>query len=139
MNDSTNIQEALATRFLRYSAISSQSDASATSIPTSAGQWELARLLRGELIAAGAHDVHLSDTCVLTAQLPATPGCEELDSIGFCAHLDTVDVNLSPIVKARLIDYAGGDICLNPELDIWLKEKEHPEISAYAGGKHPGH
>lgn len=54
-------------------------------------------------------------------------------AIGFCTHLDTVDVNLSPDVHARVIDYGGGDICLNHELDIWLREAEHPEITRYTG------
>lgn len=130
----TDLQEALATRFLRYSAISSQSDASANVIPTSQGQWELARLLKTELIEAGAQEVHLSDTCVLTAKIPSTlPTGTKTPAIGFCTHLDTVDVNLSPDVHARVVDYTGGDICLNPNLDIWLREAEHPEITRYTG------
>ena len=130
----TALQDALAARFLRYSAISSQSDASASVVPTSQGQWELARLLKDELTAAGAQDVHLSDTCVLTARIPSTlPAGTEAPAIGFCTHLDTVDVNLSPDVHARVIDYAGGDICLNTDLDIWLREAEHPEITRYTG------
>lgn len=130
----TDLQEALAARFLRYSAISSQSDASASVVPTSQGQWELARLLKDELTAAGAHNVHLSDTCVLTARIPSTlPAGTEAPAIGFCTHLDTVDVNLSPDVHARVVDYTGGDICLNTDLDIWLREAEHPEITRYTG------
>lgn len=127
-----DIQEALATRFLRYSAISSQSDASKTTVPTSEGQWELARLLKAELEEAGAHDVHLSDTCVVTAKIPATTE-KPFHTIGFCTHLDTVDVNLSPDVKAHIIEYTGGDVLLSEEHDIWLHEAEHPEISRYAG------
>ncbi|WP_421084666.1 peptidase T [Rothia nasimurium] len=128
----TDLQEALATRFLRYSSISSQSDASASVVPTSEGQWELARLLEAELQVAGASEVHLSDTCVLTARIPATDGGTGVP-IGFCTHLDTVDVNLSPDVHARVIDYTGGDICLNEGQDIWLREADHPEITRYTG------
>lgn len=131
----TAVQDALAERFLRYSKISSQSDASATVVPTSEGQWELAQLLQEELEAAGAQDVHLSETCVLTAKVPATAGAENVPAIGFCTHLDTVDVNLSPEVKARLVEYGGGDICLNEEEDIWLREAEHPEVSRYVGDR----
>lgn len=131
----TAVQDALAERFLRYSKISSQSDASAAVVPTSEGQWELAQLLRKELEAAGAQDVHLSETCVLTAKVPATAGAENVPAIGFCTHLDTVDVNLSPEVKARLVEYGGGDICLNEEEDIWLREAEHPEVSRFVGDR----
>ncbi len=130
----SSIQDALAERFLRYSAIASQSDASAETVPTSEGQWELARLLKCELEVAGAQEIHLSDTCVLTAKIPSTlPDNATAPAIGFCTHLDTVDVNLSPEVKARVIDYDGGDVCLNDDRDVWLRESEHPEISRYAG------
>mgnify|MGYP002719591230 CR=1 FL=1 len=130
----SSIQDALAERFLRYSAIASQSDASAETVPTSEGQWELARLLKCELEGAGAQGIHLSDTCVLTAKIPSTlPDNATAPAIGFCTHLDTVDVNLSPEVKARVIDYDGGDVCLNDDRDVWLRESEHPEISRYAG------
>lgn len=128
----SDLQEALATRFLRYSRISSQSDASQSTVPTSEGQWELARLLKAELEEAGAADIHLSETCVLTAKIPATTE-KPFHSIGFCTHLDTVDVNLSPDVKAQVLTYEGGDVLLNAEKDIWLTEAEHPEISRYAG------
>lgn len=127
-------QDALATRFLRYSAISSQSDASAGTVPTSKGQWELARLLEEELHSAKAADIHLSETCVLTARIPSNlPAGSDAPAIGFCTHLDTVDVNLSPVVTARTVDYEGGDICLNPAEDIWLRAAEHPEITRYTG------
>ncbi|MDY3048629.1 MAG: peptidase T [Rothia sp. (in: high G+C Gram-positive bacteria)] len=130
----TALQEALAARFLRYSAISSQSKASASAIPSSPGQWELAHLLKEELQEAGASEIHLSDSCVLTARIPSTlPADRQAPAIGFCTHLDTVDVNLSPTVQARLIHYPGGDICLNPDLNIWLRESEHPEITRYSG------
>ncbi len=115
-------------------AISSQSDVSVSTVPTSQGQWELARLLEKELLEAGASDVHLSDTCVLTAKLPSNlVAGATAPAVGFCTHLDTVDVSLSPDVKAKIVDYKGGDICLNSELDVWLREVEHPEISRYAG------
>lgn len=130
----SSIQDSLAERFLRYSAISSQSNASATTVPTSEGQWELARLLKSELEDAGAEEIHLSETCVLTAKIPSTlPQGRSAPAIGFCTHLDTVDVNLSPDVRARVIDYHGGDVCLNESEGVWLRENEHPEISRYAG------
>ena len=130
------VEDALAQRFLRYSAIPTQSDASATTVPSSAGQWDLARLLADELLEAGAVDIHLSDTCVLTARIPA----QQADSghsdqpqpvIGFCTHLDTADAGLSPRVTARVINYEGGDIHLGGE--EWLRVDEHPEVTRYAG------
>lgn len=126
----TGLEDVLAARFLRYSAIASQSDASATSIPTTEGQWDLARLLAGELTAAGAADVHLSGTAVLTARVPATaPG---LPAIGFCTHLDTADCGLSPVVRARVVTYSGGDLVLDGGEPV-IREAEHPELARYVG------
>lgn len=130
-------QAALAARFLRYSAISSQSDASQTTIPSSSGQRELAELLADELRAADAQDVHLSPTSVLTARIPARlpEGHAPVPAVGFCVHLDTVDVDLSPDVHARLVDFDGTDICLNEELDLWLRPDEHPELLPHTGDR----
>lgn len=129
-----DIQASLSDRFLRYSAIATQSVPGGDTVPTSPGQWELAKLLARELTDAGASDVHLSDTAVVTAKLPATT-VQPADAIGFCTHLDTVDVNLSPQVKAHVVEFDGVDFCLNADKDIWFCTAEHPEIAPYVGQK----
>ena len=54
--------------------------------------------------------------------------------IGFCAHVDTVDVSLSPEVHPQIIrNYDGGDIILNEALGIIMKRTEHPELPRYEG------
>lgn len=149
--DSRTLEDALAARFLRYSAISSQSDASRTEVPTSPGQRELALVLAGELEAAGAADVHVSDTAVVTARVPATSGGKHLPAIGFCTHLDTADSGLSPVVRAHVVDYAGGDLRLDAGDAVqgaaevgspageaagtgrWIRLDEHPELARYVG------
>lgn len=129
---SRDVQDRLTERFLRYSAVPSQSDAAATTVPTSPGQWELARMLRDELLEAGASDVHLSGTCVLTARIPSTlPAGHREPVIGFCTHLDTADAGLSPQVNARVVDHRGGDVHLGGER--WIRREEHPELDRYVG------
>lgn len=125
------LEDALAERFLRYSAIPSQSDAARSRVPTSEGQRELARLLADELTAAGAQDVHLSPTSVLTAVVPATD--PSATAIGFCTHLDTADAGLSPVVRARVVEYAGGDLVQDPGSGAAILLAEHPELARYAG------
>lgn len=126
--------ERLAERFLRYTRIASQSDATITTLPTSPGQWELARLLEAELSELGASDIHLSDTSVLTARIPGTlPGAP---AIGFCTHLDTADAGLSPQVHASLVRYEGGDLALPAPAEgeqRVITLAEHPELAAYEG------
>ena len=129
--DDAVVAERLVARFFRYLAVSSQSDAAATVVPSTAGQWEMVRLLKGELEALGLADVHLDEHACLTARIPGT--VEGAPRIGFCAHVDTVDVGLSPDIKPRRMRFDGGDICLNPALDIWMRIAEHPEFLPYAG------
>ena len=98
-------------RLFRYLAVTSQSDAAVATLPSTPGQHELARLLEGELTGLGLADIRRDDNAILTARLPGTRA--GAPRIGFCAHLDTVDVGLSP--------------------HIWLRTDEHPEILPYAG------
>lgn len=130
-----NRKEALLERFLRYAAVTSQSDAKATNVPSSEGQRKLAELLAEELQALGFKSIEISEFSVLTAHLPSNlPDGAKAPAVGWCAHLDTVDVNLSPDVKPWVLrGYAGGDICLNQEKDIWLRASDHPELQAYIG------
>ncbi len=117
-------------RFLKYTAITSQSDPSNPEVPSSPGQWDMANTLAAELQTLGLIDIEISDFCVVTAHLPANTA-KPFPAIGFCAHLDTVNVNLRPTIKPQLIHYVGGDICLNEPDDIYIREAEHPELKAY--------
>lgn len=122
---------ALTERFFRYLAVSSQSDAAQQAVPSSPGQLQLARLLAEELRALGLSDVHIDEHGILTAwrpgELPAAP------RIGFVAHLDTVDVGLSPDIRPQVLRFDGEPLCLNREQDIWLMPEDHPALRAYQG------
>ncbi|GAA3512072.1 peptidase T [Corynebacterium pilbarense] len=120
-------QQRLTERFLRYARTESQSDAAAATVPSTDSQWAFARMLVRDLTAAGATDVHLSDTCVVTAKIP---GAGVGPSIGFCSHMDTVDVNLSPTLNPQVTEYTGGDLRLGSTL---MRADEHPERAAYVG------
>ena len=118
-------------RFLRYIAVSSESDPKVGVVPSSEGQRDLAKLLQEELHEMGLVDIELNEHAILTARLPGNVA--NVPTIGFVCHLDTVPVNLSPDVKARVLHYEGGDVCLNADKDIWIRLSEHPELAAYAG------
>lgn len=131
MTDETALRAQLIARFFRYLAVPSQSDARATALPSTPGQLRLAELLAGELRELGLHDVVLDAHAILTARKPGTrPGAPR---IGFIAHLDTVDVGLSPEIRPQVLRFTGDDLCLNPSEDIWLRAAEHPELAAYRG------
>ena len=128
------MRQALCDHFFRYLAIPSQSDASVQTLPSTPGQYVLAQLLANELRALGLQAVQCTEQAIVTAVLPASPGHEHAPAIGFIAHLDTVDVNLSPVIRPQIVRaYAGGDICLNAEKGLWLRVSDHPEMEAYIG------
>lgn len=130
-----DLKQQLLERFLRYAAVTSQSDAKAGVVPSTPGQRQLAGLLAEELKTLGLEDIEISEYSVLTAKLPSNlPEGVQAPKVGWCAHLDTVDVNLSPEVHPHVVsNYQGGDVCLNDEAGIWMRESEHPELRDYVG------
>lgn len=121
----------LTSRFFRYLSVTSQSDATATELPSTPEQHEMAKMLADELRELGLKDVVIDEHATVTAVKPGNrPGAPR---IGFITHIDTVDVGLSPHIHPQILRYEGRDLCLNPEKDIWLRTAEHPEIAAYPG------
>lgn len=125
------MQQQLIDRFFRYLAISSQSDASNPTVPSSQGQWEMAKLLAKELQELGVQDVEIDQHANVTGVLKGIKA--NATAIGFCAHMDTVDVALSPHISPQIQTFNGQDLQLNAEQNIWLKVAEHPEILPYQG------
>lgn len=132
------LQEEMMHRFCRYVRIPSQSKPNGgTQVPSTESQWDMARTLMKECEDMGLIDLSLSDKCVLTGRLPAhtEPGCDrKIPAVGFCAHLDTVDVDLSPVVHPQLVEhYDGSDIVLNADKNIVMTVSDHPELRDYVG------
>lgn len=126
---SNNILNELIERFFRYSSISSQSDPSINHLPSSQGQYELAQLLKSELIDMGLSEVKLTKDAILTVRIK---GNKTGPIIGFIAHLDTFDAGYSPEINAQILYKENGkDLLINKEKDIWLKEDQIPEITRY--------
>lgn len=131
-------QKALKERFFRYVQIPSQSRYNGgVKVPSTESQWDMAKLLMKECEDLGVEDLALSDQCVLTGRLPARlpeGHSGSVPAVGFCTHLDTVDVDLSPQVHPQLVTgYDGKDIVLNQEKNIVMKVSEHPELLDYIG------
>lgn len=131
-----SLQQRLTERFLRYAAVSSQSIEGSAVVPSTPGQLKLAELLKSDLAELGLVDLAISEYCVLTGRLPANlpAGHAAVPKVGWVAHLDTVDVNLSPDIHPQIIkNYQGGDVLLNADKQIYIKTSEHPELERYIG------
>ncbi len=106
-------------RFLRYVSVYTTSDPSSSSVPSTARQLDLARLLADEMKELGFSDVSVSEFGVVYGFLPATPGLEKQPALGFIAHMDTApDASGKDIHPQIISDYDGGDVLLAGSGDI---------------------
>lgn len=121
----------LTQRFFRYLAVTSQSDPRSSTLPSTPGQHEMAKMLAAELRELGLDDIVIDEHATVTALKKGT--VSGAPRIGFITHIDTVDVGLSPDIHPQILRFDGEDLCLNAKEDIWLRTAEHPEIKAYPG------
>jgi tripeptide aminopeptidase len=120
-------------RFLRYVKIDTQSAYDNPILPSTAKQFDLAYILRDELIAMGMHDVQLNEQCYITATLPSNID-HDCPTVGFVAHIDTAPDFTATNVQPQIWEnYDGQDIVLNASHNIVLRVSEFPEIAAYKG------
>ena len=75
-------------RFLRYVQIDTRSNDQSATTPSTAGQWDLLRLLETELKALGLVGVTLTEHGYLLATVPAT-SAKKTPIVAWCAHVDT--------------------------------------------------
>ncbi|KXF83426.1 peptidase T [Enterovibrio coralii] len=121
-------------RFIRYTKFNTtcnRKNAAEGQIPSSEGQWELARFLENELVELGLEDVKVNEKCIVTATLPANTDAP-IPTVAFFGHLDT-SAERNTDTHAQILPYSGGDLCLNPELGIFLKQTDFPELQNYVG------
>lgn len=119
-------------RFLRYVQVDTMSDESIADKkhPSTPGQWDLLRMLEGELKGLGLKDVVLDEYGYLLARLDATE--QGIPSIAFCSHVDTADDVEGNHVRPRVVEnYDGKDIRLNDEYSIVAAD--NPELARYVG------
>ena len=103
-------------RLLKYVKVHTTSAEDQGVTPSTPCQWDLARLLVDELKQLGLENPSVDENCIVTAWLPAAPGCENAPALGFLAHMDTSPAfsgeNVNPILHEN---YDGGDIVLPRE------------------------
>lgn len=127
------MRDALIERFLTYVRMDTQSDPDSTSTPSTAKQWDIARLLVRELEEIGLSDVRIDENAYVTATLPSNSN-RELPVVGFISHFDTSPDFQGAGVRPRLVeDYDGSAIVLNQESDVILSPEEFPELLHYKG------
>src|SRR5690349_8065841 len=85
----SDFSAALEARLVRYVQIDTQSDESSSSVPSTAKQLDLLKLLEQELSGLGASDVHSTASGFVIGTIPATAVGKAVPRVAFLAHVDT--------------------------------------------------
>jgi tripeptide aminopeptidase len=121
-------------RFLRYVQIDTQSDEASTTVPSTARQLDLCRLLEAECREMGLANVSLDQFGIVMATVPATI-VGHVPTIAWVAHVDTSPetsgTGVKPVVHSP---YAGGDIALPGDRSKIIRTADNPDLEHLVGG-----
>ena len=117
-------------RFLEYVAFDTMPDEFSEACPSTDKQKALGSYLVEEMQAMGITDAFMDEHGYVYGTVPGNPA---LPTIGLIAHMDTAPDASGANIKAKTVLYNGGDICLNEEKDIWLREADYPSLSRNVG------
>lgn len=119
-------------RFLRYVSYDTQSDPNSETYPSTAKQLLLLNDLTEEMLSLGLQDVEIDEYGYVMGTIPATPGREADDVIGFISHVDTApDMSGAGVWPQIVENYDGNDIALGEKYT--LSPSEFPELAGLKG------
>ena len=117
-------------RFLRYVSFDTQSDENSPTCPSTAKQKNLGAAIVEEMKEMGISDAFMDENGYVYGTVPGDP---TMPVIGLIAHMDTSPDASGADIKTKIVAYEGGDVCLNEEKNIWLKETDYPSLKNHAG------
>ena len=117
-------------RFLRYVAFDTQSNEDSDTCPSTAKQKKLGAALVEEMLELGIADARMDAFGYVYGTIPGDPS---LPTIGLIAHMDTSPDAPGANIQAKIVEYTGDDICLNPERGIFLRQSEYPSLKNHIG------
>jgi tripeptide aminopeptidase len=128
-----NKTKSLETRFIKYVQIDTQSDPLSATIPSTAKQKDLGKVLVEELLAIGIADAHLDEYGYVYATIQSNT-TKKVPVICFCSHMDTSPDCSGQFVKPIIhTNYQGQDLILPDDNTIILKKNEHPDLKDQIG------
>ena len=122
--------ETVQDRFLRYVRFDTTSDDGSKSCPSTPKQKLLGQALVDEMRAIGIQDARMDENGYVYGTVP---GEKSLPVIGLIAHMDTSSAASGANVQAKVVDYSGGDILLNAQQGIYLRESEYASLTRNRG------
>jgi tripeptide aminopeptidase len=123
----------VASRFLRYVRIDTQSDPQSTNQPSTDKQRDLARLLVQELKELGVKDAQLDEFGYVYGSLPANT-TQPVPVICYCAHMDTAPDCSGKSVKPIMHEHFNGEEIILPDDPTQIISiKDHPYLGEKIG------
>ena len=117
-------------RFLKYVSFDTMSDETSETCPSSAKQKLLGAELVKEMREMGIADARMDENGYVYGTVPGDPS---LPTIGLIAHMDTSPDASGADIKTKIVEYQGGDICLNEEKGIFMRASDYPSLKRNAG------
>jgi len=117
-------------RFLRYVSFDTKSDEYSETCPSTEKQKCLGAALVEEMLAMGLTDAAMDDNGYVYGTVPGDPS---LPVIGLVAHMDTSPDLSGADVRAKIVEYRGGDILLNEEKNIVMRESDFESLQNHIG------
>lgn len=117
-------------RFLKYVSFNTRSDEESETCPSTEGQRKLGKALVEEMLTMGIQDAYMDEDGYVYGTVPGDP---RLPIIGLIAHMDTSPDASGENIKARVVAYEGGDICLNEEKGIYLCPSDYESLNNHIG------
>ncbi len=121
-----NVQE----RFLHYVSFDTMSDENSPTCPSTAKQRILGAAIVEEMKSMGISDAFMDEDGYVYGTVPGDPS---FPTIGLIAHMDTSPDASGADIKTRIVEYTGGDICLNEEKGIFMTVKDYPNLKNHVG------
>ena len=120
-------------RLLKYVVVRTPSDETSETVPSSACQFDLAKILLDELKGLGVEDAYMDEKSFVYGKIPATEGYENCTKIGFMAHMDTVaDYCEGEITPVVIENFDGEDFELGTS-GRFLNAKQFPHLPSLKG------
>ena len=120
-------------RFLQYVQIDTQADETSSTVPSTAKQLDLCRLLEKECHQLALADVSLDGHGIVMATIPGNIPAQ-VPAIAWLAHVDTSPetsgTNVKPMVHRN---YAGGDLILSGNPAQVLRVADNPDLTRLIG------
>ena len=117
-------------RFLKYVSFDTQSDEFSETCPSTEKQKALGAYLVEEMKAMGIQDAYMDEHGYVYGTVPGDP---KLPTIGLIAHMDTAPDACGENIRPQVVEYHGGDILLNGEQGIYLRESEFESLKKHHG------